>query len=68
MTLETMVKKVYFRTTIIGDINAKSSNFYIHDERGFEGSITKNATSQFGLYQLINEPTHLLQNASSSWT
>ena len=31
----------------------------------FEGSTIESITSQFGLHQLINEPTHLLQNSSS---
>ena len=31
----------------------------------FEGSTIESITSQFGLNQLINEPTHLLQNSSA---
>ena len=31
----------------------------------FEGTTIERITSQFGLNQLINEPTHLLQNSSS---
>ena len=64
MTLETMSQKVSFLTTTIGDFNAKSSNWYSRDKRSFKGSITKSATTQFGLHQLKNEPTHLLQNSS----
>ena len=30
----------------------------------FEGSTIESVSSQFGLYRLINEPTHLLQNSS----
>ena len=30
----------------------------------FEGKTIENITSQFGLYQLINEPIHLLENSS----
>ena len=65
MTLETLAQKGSFLTTIIGDFNAKSCNWYSHDKTSFEGSIFESITSQFGLHQLINEPTHLLQNSSS---
>ena len=65
MTLKTTAQKSPFLTTIIGDFNAKSSNWYGHDKRSFEGSTTESETSQFGLYQLRNEPTDLLRNSSS---
>ena len=51
--------------TSIGDFNAKSKNWYSQDKTGFEGKIIEKITSQFGLYQLSNEPTHLLENPSS---
>ena len=60
MTLKTLAQKDSFLTTIIGDFKAKSCNWYSHDKTSFEGSIIKSITSQFGLHQLINEPTHLL--------
>ena len=65
MTLETLAQKGSFLTTIIGDFNAESCNWYSHDKKNFEGSTIESITSQFGLHQLINEPTHLLQNSSS---
>ena len=65
MTLETLAQKGSFLTTIIGDFNAKSCNWYSHDKTNFEGCTIESITSQFGLHQLINEPTHFLQNSSS---
>ena len=65
MTLEIMTQKGCFLTTVIGDFNAKFNNWYRHDKTRFEGSTIKSIISQFGLHQLINEPTHLLK--SSSW-
>ena len=65
MTLETLVQKGSFLTTIIGDINAKSRNWCCHDKTSFGGSTIESIISQFGLRQLINEATHLLQNSSS---
>ena len=65
MTLETLVQKASFLTAITDDFIARSCNWYSHDKRSFEGSTIESITSQCGLHQLINEPTHLLNN--SSW-
>ena len=65
MTLETLAHKGSFLTKIIGNFNAKSCNWYSHDKTSFEGSTIEIIISQFGLHQLINEPTHLLLNSSS---
>ena len=43
--------------TTIRDFNAKFKNWYIQDKTSFEGKTIGSITSQFGLYQLINEPT-----------
>ena len=51
--------------TIIGDFNAKSKNQYSQDKISFEGKTIESITSQFGLYQLIDERTHFLENSSS---
>ena len=60
MTLETLAQKGSFLTTIIGDFNAKSCNWYNYNKVRFEGSTIESITSQFGLHQMINETTHLL--------
>ena len=65
MALETLAQNVSFLTTIIDDVNATSCNWYSHDKTSFDGSTIESITSQFGLHQLINEPTYLLQNSSS---
>ena len=65
ITLETLAQKGSFLTAIIGDINAKSCKWYSHDKTSFEDSTIKSITFQFKLHELINEPTHLLQNSSS---
>ena len=51
--------------TTIRDFNAKSKNWYSQDKTSFKGKNIESATSHFGLYQLINEPTHLSENSSS---
>ena len=59
MTLDILAQKNPFLMTTIGDFNAKSKNWYSQDKTSFEGKTIESITSQFGLYQLINEPTHL---------
>ena len=65
MTLELLAQKNPFLLTAIGDFNANSSNWYNKDKVSFEGNTTENVTSQLGLHQIINEPTHILPNSSS---
>ena len=52
-------------TVALGDFNNKSSNWYKHDKTTYEGSKMDAVNSQFGLQQLIKEPTHILGNSSS---
>ena len=49
----------------IGDINAKSTNWCANDQTSFEDIKIEHITSQFGLSQIINEPTHILDSSSS---
>ena len=50
---------------VLGDFNAKSSNWYKYDKTTYEGSKNEAITSQFELKQLIQEPTHILSNSTS---
>ena len=43
---------------------AKSKNWYSQNKTSFDGKTIESISSQFGLYQLINEPTHLLEKSS----
>ena len=47
----------------IGYFNAKSSNWYNKDIASDEGRKLEAVTSQNGLHQEINEPTHILKIA-----
>ena len=40
-------------------------DWYKHDKTNIEGIAIENISSQCGLYQVINEPTHILENSSS---
>ena len=50
---------------LLGHFNAKCTNWYKYDKTNFEGIAIENISSQCGLYQVINEPTHILENSSS---
>ena len=62
LNVDTIANKNPYLIVILGDFNAKSSNWY---KTTYEGSKIEAITSQFGLKQLIQEPTHILSNSSS---
>ena len=65
MNLGTLSQKNPFLVVAIGDFNAKSKSWYINDSTTSQGNVLENITSQFGLQQIIKEPTHILDNSSS---
>ena len=60
-----MSRKNPFLLVAIGDFNAKSKVWYCNDNTTSQGKALENVTSQFGLHQVIKEPTHILHNSSS---
>ena len=54
-----------FLTVVLGDFTIKSNLWFKGDKTSYEGSKIDATTSQFGLQQLINEPTHLTADSSS---
>ena len=65
LNLETLSWKNPFLLVAIGDFNAKSKVWYCNDNTTSQGKALENVTSQFGLHQVIKEPTHILHNSSS---
>ena len=65
LLLDKISNQELFLTVVLGDFNTKSSNWYKHDKTISDGSKIDVLTSQFGLQQLIKEPTHILGNSSS---
>ena len=65
LTLETIINKNPFLIVALGDLNAKTTNSYKNDINSYEFLKIDTITSQCGLQQLINEPTHLAANSSS---
>ena len=69
LNLETLCQNNPFLIVIvlIEDLNAKSKNWYSRDKTSHEENEIENVTAQFGLQQIIKEPTHI-SNTSSSCT
>ena len=65
MTLDLVSKKNPFLIVVLGDFSAKLSQWHDKDSSTSEGISIENITSQFGLHQIINEPTHILEDSSS---
>ena len=61
--LETVSLFNPFLTILIGDFNAKCANWYSKDNSTTEGSKLRLLTSQFGLNQIIDEPTHITKSS-----
>ena len=59
-----MFQRNPFLLVAIGDFNAKSSKWHWQDKSIFEGNVTDNIISQFGLCQVIKEPTQVLDTSS----
>ena len=65
MPLDALSTNNPFLTVMIGDYNAKSSNWYLNDITTFERSQVEFLVSQFPMSQVIKEPTHILDNSKS---
>ena len=65
MNLDDSFNSNPFLTTVIGDFNAKSNKWSEGDRSTIKGSQIDFLTSQFGLSQMMKEPTHILGNSSS---
>ena len=65
LNLEHIASKSPFLILVLGDFNARMQGWYQNDITTFEGCKIDIATSQFGLSQIIKEPTHILSNSTS---
>ena len=65
LNLETLCQNNPFLILLIGDLNAKSKNWFSHDKTSHEGNEIENVTAQFGLQQIIKETTHISNTSSS---
>ena len=65
LNLDQILQKTPFVTLVLGDFNAKLNNWCNSDKNTFEGTKIESLMNQFCLKQVINEPTHILENSSS---
>ena len=65
ITLDKLALDNLFMLVVIGDLNAKSKNWYPLDRTTYKGNTIETITSHFGLHQLIHDPTHILEKLSS---
>ena len=63
--LDDLLQNNPFLVVVIGDFNVKSNNWYSRDKSSLEGDTIDTVTKQYGLHQVIREPTHILDNTSS---
>ena len=65
LNLDTVAKSSPFLIVRLGDLNVKLGKWYKNDSTSYEVTKIYSITSQFGMQQLINEPTHILPASSS---
>ena len=65
LNIETMANKNPCMVIVLGDFNCKSNKWYWKDAPSVEGNDIDYLTCQYGLKQLINEPTHVLVNSAT---
>ena len=60
MTLDLASRKNPFLLVVLGDFNAKLSQWHDKDSSNSEGISVERITPQFWLHEIINESTHIL--------
>ena len=65
LNLKLPVQKAPVLLVVLGDFNAKSRNWRKNDITTIKAKSIENISSKFGLHQVINEPTHVLESPSS---
>ena len=65
MTLDLVSKESPFLLVVLGDFNAKLIRWLDKNSSTSEVISFESIMLQFELYQIINEPTHILENSSS---
>ena len=64
-TLQAITLRKPFLTMVLGDFNAKNKLWFDQDNTSYEGSILNELLPQYGLTQIIHEPTHILESSVS---
>ena len=58
------MKKIHL-WSVLGDFHTKSNSWHNNDSTSHEGSMIDTVMSNYGLHQLIQEATHILNSSSS---
>ena len=64
LNLESAVQNNPFLVVLLRDYNVKSSNWCNNYITTTEGKTIENISSQFGLHQIINDPTQIIKSSS----
>ena len=64
LNLESKVQNNPFLVVLLMDFNSKSSNWFENDTTASEGKAIEKVSPQFGLHEVINEPTNILESSS----
>ena len=65
LLLDYIANRNPFVSINIADFNARSNNWCHSDKTAYKGKKVESLTSQCGLKQVSNDPTHVLQSNSS---
>ena len=65
LTLQAIASKNPYLSLALGHFNTKNKAWFDQDNTATEGTIINDLTTQYGLNQIIHEPTHLLDWSSS---
>ena len=65
LNFDHMAERNPLMMVVLGDFNAKSKSWYTNDSTDFQSLKIDFLTSSFGFHQIINKPTHILNNSSS---
>ena len=65
LNFDHMAEKNPFIMVVLGDFYTKSKSWYTNDSNNFTSSKIYFLMSRLGFYQVINKPTHILNNSSS---
>ena len=64
-TLQDITLRKSFLTMVLCDFNAKNKLWFDQDNTSYEGSILISLMAQYGLTQIIHEPTNILKSSVS---
>ena len=64
LSIDHIAYKAPYIMLILGDFNAKLDSWYAYDNKNIKGSKIGILTANFGFNQIINKPTHILNNSS----